>query len=163
MTDENGSEDISELEQNAAERKKRLQQLRFRVHNTNKETKNGEENSDETAQLTFRSYQPIDLKMADIALNAGESVNLALTEESIKNQIEAAKNTQIKENLDLTTLAPRKADWDLRRGVQDKLNKLERKTQTAIAQLIRERLEADDDLLATAVGSAATADMSRYS
>jgi len=34
-------------------------------------------------------------------------------------------------------LAPRKPDWDLKRDVAKKLEKLERRTQRAIAQLIR--------------------------
>ena len=39
---------------------------------------------------------------------------------------------------DLINLAPRKPDWDLKRDVAKKLEKLERRTQRAIAQLIRE-------------------------
>ena len=38
---------------------------------------------------------------------------------------------------DLINLAPRKPDWDLKRDVAKKLEKLERRTQRAIAQLIR--------------------------
>ena len=34
-------------------------------------------------------------------------------------------------------LAPRKPDWDLKRDVAKKLEKLERRTQRAIAELIR--------------------------
>jgi coiled-coil domain-containing protein 12 len=37
-------------------------------------------------------------------------------------------------------LAPRKPDWDLKRDVAQKLQRLERRTQRAIAELIRERL-----------------------
>jgi len=38
---------------------------------------------------------------------------------------------------DLLNLAPRKPDWDLKRDVAKKLEKLERRTQRAIAELIR--------------------------
>lgn len=38
---------------------------------------------------------------------------------------------------DLASLAPRKPDWDLQRDVAKKLEKLERRTQKAIAELIR--------------------------
>lgn len=41
---------------------------------------------------------------------------------------------------DLLNLAPRKPDWDLKRDVAKKLAKLEKRTQRAIAVLIRERL-----------------------
>lgn len=37
---------------------------------------------------------------------------------------------------DLTNLAPRKPDWDLKREAAKKLEKLERRTQRAIAELI---------------------------
>ena len=38
---------------------------------------------------------------------------------------------------DLEKLAPRKPDWDLKRDVSKKLEKLESRTQRAIAELIR--------------------------
>ncbi|KAF7245739.1 Coiled-coil domain-containing protein 12 [Varanus komodoensis] len=40
---------------------------------------------------------------------------------------------------DLANLAPRKPDWDLKRDVAKKLEKLEKRTQRAIAELIREK------------------------
>lgn len=73
----------------------------------------------------------------------------------------------------MTTLAPRKIDWDLKRAIQDKMAILERRTQKAYAQLISkeflgfkniatnlgERLESGNtDLLASAVNSAARVD-----
>jgi len=39
-------------------------------------------------------------------------------------------------NQDLVKLAPRKPDWDLKRDIAKKLEKLERRTQRAIAELI---------------------------
>lgn len=54
------------------------------------------------------------------------------------------------QDLDISSLAPRKPDWDLKRDVAKKLEKLERRTQKAIAELIWERLKQgnDDDLTA---------------
>lgn len=52
-------------------------------------------------------------------------------------------------------LAPRKIDWDLKRDIAAKLEKLERRTQRAIAELIRERLQEED--LANAVTAGASA------
>lgn len=45
------------------------------------------------------------------------------------------------DEIDITNLAPRKPDWDLKRDVSKKLERLERRTQKAIAELIRERLK----------------------
>ena len=50
--------------------------------------------------------------------------------------------------------APRKPDWDLKRDIAPRLEKLERRTQRAIAELIRERLREED--LANAVTAGAS-------
>ncbi|CDR18960.1 unnamed protein product [Oncorhynchus mykiss] len=61
-------------------------------------------------------------------------------EEKVKEQLDAAKPESVIEEVDLANLAPRKPDWDLKRDVAKKLEKLERRTQKAIAELIREYL-----------------------
>lgn len=47
--------------------------------------------------------------------------------------------------MDISSLAPRKPDWDLKRDVAKKLEKLERRTQKAIAELIWERLKEGNE------------------
>jgi coiled-coil domain-containing protein 12 len=47
------------------------------------------------------------------------------------------------EDVDLLSLAPRKPDWDLKRGAEKKLKRLEKRTAKAIAELTRERLLAE--------------------
>nr|VZI45562.1 unnamed protein product [Spirometra erinaceieuropaei] len=56
----------------------------------------------------------------------------------------------------LFNLAPRKPDWDLKRGVEKKLRKLERRTQRVIAELIRERLKNSESNLDVAVSQQPT-------
>ena len=58
---------------------------------------------------------------------------------------------------DITNLAPRKPDWDLKRDVAKKLERLERRTQKAIAELIRERLKKGHEDLVTSVNIGANA------
>lgn len=50
-------------------------------------------------------------------------------------------------DIDISNLAPRKVDFDLKRAINKKLQKLEKRTQKAISELIRERLNKQDDLL----------------
>lgn len=58
----------------------------------------------------------------------------------------------------MNTLAPRKPDWDLKRDIEKRMLKLERRTQRAIAELIRERLKGEQNLdLASAVNEGARA------
>jgi coiled-coil domain-containing protein 12 len=48
-------------------------------------------------------------------------------------------------------MAPKKINWDLKRDIQPKLAKLEKRTQKAIVEMLKKRLEleasqaADDD------------------
>ncbi len=41
------------------------------------------------------------------------------------------------------TSAPKKVNWDLKRDIAKKMNRLERRTQKAIVELLRERLEKE--------------------
>lgn len=49
----------------------------------------------------------------------------------------ARQETQDEEELNI---APKKANWDLKRDVEKKLDKLNRRTQRAIVEIIRERM-----------------------
>ena len=44
---------------------------------------------------------------------------------------------------ELLNIAPRKPNWDLKRDVAKKMEKLNRRTQLAIVELIRERIAAE--------------------
>lgn len=83
----------------------------------------------------------------------------------VKPQLEAMKAPMHIEEIDLANLAPRKVDWDLKRDVAKKLEKLERRTQRAIAELIRDRLKEGqtDSLLASVnLATAQVNDTSKY-
>mmetsp|Transcript_9077 Transcript_9077/g.19467 ORF Transcript_9077/g.19467 Transcript_9077/m.19467 type:complete len:189 (+) Transcript_9077:110-676(+) len=43
----------------------------------------------------------------------------------------------------LAAMAPKKVNWDLKRDIQGKLDKLERRTQRALVDLLKERLEKE--------------------
>ncbi|CAK1546151.1 unnamed protein product [Leptosia nina] len=86
----------------------------------------------------FRSYRPQDESLQQAKLQDAEP---AKVEEEVKDLVEAGKEKVILQDLDIASLAPRKPDWDLKRDVAKKLEKLERRTQKAIAELIWERLK----------------------
>lgn len=101
----------------------------------------------------FRSYKPQDETLKENVLQEakpGDVIN------EVKDQLEAAKSKVVIEELDITNLAPRKPDWDLKRDVAKKLEKLERRTQKAIAELIRDRLKQRQEDLASIVNIGAT-------
>jgi coiled-coil domain-containing protein 12 len=57
--------------------------------------------------------------------------------------LEEARKEAPASRQDLVDVAPKKPNWDLKRDVQKKLDKLERKTQRAIIELLKERLERE--------------------
>ncbi|KAM5313437.1 coiled-coil domain-containing protein 12 isoform 1-T1 [Glossophaga mutica] len=116
-----------------------------------KQLREGEEEEEEGEkhrELRLRNYVPEDEALKKRRVPQAKPVAV---EEKVKEQLEAAKPEPIIEEVDLANLAPRKPDWDLKRDVAKKLEKLEKRTQRAIAELIRERLRGQEDSLASAV------------
>ncbi|KAI8141576.1 cwf18 pre-mRNA splicing factor-domain-containing protein [Fennellomyces sp. T-0311] len=109
--------------------------------------------------VAFRSYTPNDEELkqhSQIATpdDIGETVE-SETKDYTKKALAAAAE-QEKEEVDLFNLAPKKPNWDLKRDVEKKLEKLDRRTQRAILEIIRERLSGGDKTanLAEAVANA---------
>ncbi|XP_055347972.1 coiled-coil domain-containing protein 12-like [Paramacrobiotus metropolitanus] len=105
----------------------------------------------------FRSYNPKSEELQGAVLPKAVPVDVNAL---VRDQLEAAADGGLSENIgiggegeksqnvddvQLLNLAPRKPDWDLKRDVAKSLEKLERRTQRAIAELIRERLATSKD------------------
>ncbi|KAG7190874.1 hypothetical protein KM043_006935 [Ampulex compressa] len=145
MTDDK----IGSLEEEALKRKERLQALK-RKNEDSKEIK-----SDALIKLPkpkFRSYKPQDDSLKEQVLGNAKPGDV---ESEVQDQLSAANSKVVIEELDISNLAPRKPDWDLKRDVSKKLEKLERRTQKAIAELIRERLKQGQHDLAAVVSMVA--------
>ncbi|EJW85238.1 hypothetical protein WUBG_03851 [Wuchereria bancrofti] len=110
--------------------------------------------SNKSLKLTFRSYEP----QSDLG-EKRDDVDLFAVEKEIADQLADTQDTRAVEQIDITTLAPRKIDWDLKRDIAEKLEKLERRTERAMAQLIRERLKAGKTELVDAVNSGAYSEL----
>ncbi|RXN01568.1 Coiled-coil domain-containing protein 12 [Acipenser ruthenus] len=91
-------------------------------------------------ELKLRNYTPEDEELWERQV---PKVKLASVEEKVRDQLEAANPEPLIEEVDLANLAPRKPDWDLKRDVAKKLEKLEKRTQRAIAELILLRSEKE--------------------
>lgn len=76
-------------------------------------------------------------------------------ESEVQSQLELLKTPIVIDEIDIANLAPRKPDWDLKRDVSKKLEKLEHRTQRAIAELIRERLHRNQENMLEGVSVAA--------
>ncbi|XP_066206526.1 coiled-coil domain-containing protein 12 [Saccopteryx leptura] len=153
---------VGRLEEEALRRKERLKALREKTGRKDKEDgepkakqlreeeekEEEEEEAEKHRELRLRNYVPED---EDLKRRRVPQAKPVAVEEKVKEQLEAAKPEPVIEEVDLANLAPRKPDWDLKRDVAKKLEKLEKRTQKAIAELIRERLKGQEDSLASAV------------
>ncbi|RIB21605.1 mRNA splicing factor, partial [Gigaspora rosea] len=91
--------------------------------------------------LKFRNYTP-----ANEEIKAAAKVHIATPNDlgetlekhvdRITKEVEETEEAKREEEVDLFNLAPKKPNWDLKRDVEKKLAKLERKTQASIAHLI---------------------------
>lgn len=134
-------ESIGSLEEQALKRKEKLKNLKRK----NPSNENTNKSSNESVQLPkpkFRSYRPQDECLKEAKLEDAEPVAV---EEEVKDLLEAGKEKVVLQDLDISSLAPRKPDWDLKRDVAKKLERLERRTQKAIAELIWERLKQGNE------------------
>ena len=117
------------------------------------------EGEDETITTTRTSDEP-DAKRVKTATttapaddsNKNRSEPSVLEQALAKAKAESGGATTAAANIlenDLTAVAPKKINWDLKRDIQPKLDKLEKRTQRAIVEMLRERLEkeaaADED------------------
>ncbi|XP_016142994.1 coiled-coil domain-containing protein 12-like [Sinocyclocheilus grahami] len=131
---------VGSLQEQALKRKERLKALRDRQLQWNYVCR----------ELKLRNYMPEDEELKERRVPKAKPASV---EDKVKDQLEAANPEPVIEEVDLANLAPRKPDWDLKRDVAKKLEKLERRTQKAIAELIRERLKGSEEELAGAVGA----------
>merc|ERR1719245_2511248 len=120
--------------------------------------KDGEEGGDQGDESLptpiFRSYKPLAPELQE---NAFDTADPSLIEDKIQDSLAAAEETTMIEELDIVNLAPRKPDWDLKRDIAKKLEKLDKRTARAIGEIIRERLKAEtEDDLASAVQAGAS-------
>eukprot|EP00038_Savillea_parva_P001110 m.101470 g.101470 ORF g.101470 m.101470 type:complete len:126 (+) comp10392_c0_seq3:161-538(+) len=96
--------------------------------------------------LKFRNYVPSGDELADAVMAPAPempSIDKEVQAAHAKLQEEESAKKGKDEDVDLLNLAPQKIDWDLKRDIAPKLEKLERRTQRAIAEIINERLASE--------------------
>lgn len=139
---------IGSLEEQALKRKERLKNLKRKAR-----TPNAGWLTNSISNEKGKSALPLPTALAESA-TATTNADVEMTEIQLKNddviskintEVDTLKTPIIIEDIDIQNLAPRKPDWDLKRDVSKKLDILERRTQRAIAELIRERLQMNRD------------------
>ncbi|KAI9230521.1 MAG: cwf18 pre-mRNA splicing factor-domain-containing protein [Piptocephalis tieghemiana] len=126
-----------------------------------------EKKNQEKPGLSLRNYTPLNAeldrsprgkseeveeKKEEEEEEEGEEARARIVEETVEETVQGLTETAIEEDeerrgdeLDLAQLAPRKMDWDLKRALEPKMAILDSRTDRAIADLIRERLRAEQE------------------
>ncbi|KAK8946026.1 hypothetical protein KSP40_PGU009778 [Platanthera guangdongensis] len=101
--------------------------------NTNGKVKDVQEaEEDKASNMKFRNYLPHDKHLQEGKL---EPVDLPKFEDPVASVQQPSEKTEDP----FVNIAPKKPNWDLRRDVQKKLDKLERRTQKALYELMLEQ------------------------
>ncbi|XP_064104426.1 coiled-coil domain-containing protein 12-like [Macrobrachium nipponense] len=156
-------EKVGTLEDEAVKRRQRLLALKKRRNKGNapddgdsQEKGEGQEEEDESlppTQVLFRNYKPKSDNLEEAVL---PSVEPADVENLVREQIEDGEKAKEEVQVEISNLAPKKITFDLKRGIQAQLDKLDRRTDKAIAELIRQRLKEgkqQDFLIAVNAGA----------
>lgn len=141
-----GDKNIGSMEDEARKRRERLMTMRKKRAAEAESTPGNAKQSkdDDKSELKLRNYTPVNDGLSANELDKPQPVHV---EDQLQEQLKSAKpELTIKDEVDLLNLAPRKPDWDLKRDIKGKLDKLEKRTQRAIAELIRERLKQSSDI-----------------
>jgi coiled-coil domain-containing protein 12 len=112
-----------------------------------------------TPTVTFRNYTPVhgslneknaqDEEPSSKRARQEEPAVSALEQALAKAKAEAAvsatgsSTSALQHTGNLGVVAPKKANWDLKRDIKPKLDKLEKRTQKATVQLLKERLQQE--------------------
>ena len=122
---------IGSLEEQALKRKERLRNLKRRFEDN--------PTPSEEASKAISNDGPVE-GMEIVERRVEEDIVTVM-----ESQLDTLKTPLTIEEIDISNLAPRKPDWDLKRDAAKKLDLLEKKTQRAIAEIIRERLKSTND------------------
>merc|ERR1712150_157877 len=133
--------DIGGMQDAAKARRERLMAARAK-------RKGGEESKQDEPALKLRNYRPLDDNLHRDEIDKADVIPVDEHVEALEDEARADAPGAETNELDLVALAPKRPDWDLKRAVEPRLEKLKRKTERAIAELIRERLKATNDLAA---------------
>ena len=148
-----------------ADRKARLAALAAKAGRSTESTDNNHDDgndqqvtADAKPTIQFRNYVPKDQTL-DASTTQDDAKPISKkqkTEESSKSALEIALAKTSRESREaagqnvgsggwssVLPITTKKVNWDLKRDIQSKMDKLERRTQRAIVDLLRERLEKE--------------------
>ena len=107
--------------------------------------KGNQEATDNIKRLKFRNYQPRDQTIAGMSNTEKDNMDEVVAPtgqyESVTSGNLLKKELRLHESEELNIL-PKSSNWDIKKSFEPKLEKLRRRTQRAIVDFLREKLNA---------------------
>ncbi|SPO30435.1 probable Coiled-coil domain-containing protein 12 (CCDC12) [Ustilago trichophora] len=127
------------MEAFSAARKQKLALLRKRRHEESTGTLSPSSSS--LIKRHFRNYDPLtgQFKRFTSARDLPDTVEKDVS--TLQSDTIALDEQRRKEDLDLTNIAPKRPNWDLKRDLEKRLKKMERRDKEAVILLIRQRIQ----------------------
>ncbi|KAG0303568.1 hypothetical protein BGZ97_001850 [Linnemannia gamsii] len=127
------------MDEASKKRKERLEQLKKR--------KLESAGGDDSVSMSFRNYTPANEALKDqeskitTPADIGDTIEKKM--EGVVERVIQEEDEKRAKDVDIFTLAPKKPNWDLKRDIEPKLLKLEKKTRAAVIELIRKERPQD--------------------
>ncbi len=104
---------------------------------------------DTTKQIKFRNYEPHADELRDDEAENDKSKRAKVAPaptitEKVESEVAIIVSKALEET-EVVNLVSKKPNWDLKRDVEAKLNKLNRSTQLAIARINKERMAQEEE------------------
>ncbi|GAA5903792.1 CCDC12/cwf18 family protein [Sporobolomyces salmoneus] len=149
------------LQAAADARKEKLAALKKRktLHDSG-DSAPAQSSADKPEVFKFRNFDP-ETGLARKHARTEEEETVEKQTDGLADQVIAQDEQARAQELDLTNIQPKKANWDLKRDLERKLAKLKPKTELAISQLIRKRLQAQKSSGGETAGAEIVAGMDR--
>ncbi|KAK8799202.1 pre-mRNA splicing factor protein [Blastocystis sp. subtype 4] len=122
----------------AAERKKRIEELKRKKEELLSQGKVSSTENSATSTVRFRNYIPKDDGLKE------KMDNVVVDEKPLDYESDLKASSAMPGRNDEINLAPKKPNWDLKRGIEHKMEMLEKETQKAMIQMLKEKIEAEE-------------------
>ncbi|KAJ1744161.1 Coiled-coil domain-containing protein 12 [Coemansia sp. RSA 1085] len=118
---------MNSLETETVNRKERLKLLSEYLQDTGSELKLSD-------ILHKQAQEPTTIDPVQITIEK-------YVEGTVEKTLNEREKAATQEELDITAIAPRRADWDLKKELKKRLDELQDRNEAAIADLIRKRVQ----------------------
>eukprot|EP01104_Vermistella_antarctica_P020993 TRINITY_DN9243_c0_g1_i1.p1 TRINITY_DN9243_c0_g1~~TRINITY_DN9243_c0_g1_i1.p1 ORF type:complete len:104 (-),score=38.43 TRINITY_DN9243_c0_g1_i1:52-363(-) len=97
-----------------------------------------DESSD--VKLVFRNYAPIGDELKEFVVEPPKQSDIVA---EVTRKLAQVMTQEFESQQDIINLAPKKPNWDLKRDVGRKLERVDVRTQQALIKLIQEKVDAE--------------------